>query len=85
MKPITAADIQHWRVRHNLTQAQAALLLGVSLSGFRKWEQDARTPPVHIGLLIERLKPSDYPADAGSGGKRPIGVGTPTSPKPQKR
>jgi transcriptional regulator with XRE-family HTH domain len=85
MKPLTAADIQHWRVSHNLTQAQAARLLGVSLSGLRKWEQDERTPPAHLRLLIERLRPSDYPPDAGSGGNRPVGIDTPTSPKTRKR
>jgi transcriptional regulator with XRE-family HTH domain len=85
MKPLTAADIQHWRVSHNLTQAQAARLLAVSLSGLRKWEQGARKPPAHLKLLIERLRPSDYPTDAGSGGNRPIGIDTPATPKPRDR
>jgi transcriptional regulator with XRE-family HTH domain len=63
-----------WRVTHNMTQQQAADALGVAAGTLRNWEQGIRRIPATVELLISKLKPSDLPADRGSGGKRPIGV-----------
>jgi transcriptional regulator with XRE-family HTH domain len=71
MKSPSGSDIFKWRSAHNLTQQQAADVLGVSIATVQSWETDRRNPPVHIGMLIERLRPEDYPKDTGSAGKRP--------------
>ncbi len=71
MKPITGAAIFDWRRDHNLTQQQAAEILGVAAVTVQSWELGRRNPPLQVGLLIERLRPDDYPTSPGSAGKRP--------------
>ena len=39
---ITQSHHARWREAINLTQAQMAPLVGMRLSGYRKWEQGAR-------------------------------------------
>lgn len=71
MKKITGAAIFVWRRDNNLTQEQAAEILGVAAVTVQSWELGRRNPPVHIGMLIDRLRPDDYPENPGSTGKRP--------------
>ena len=66
--------LYQWRVKNNLTQEQAARVLGVSAAAWRHWEQGSRSISPPVALLISKLKPSDLPSDRGSGGKRPVGV-----------
>ena len=76
MKKFTGSDFRKWRGEHDLTQAQAADLIGLTIHTVQSWEQGVREPPKHIVMLIQRLKPEDYPADAGSAGSRPVAVAT---------
>lgn len=76
MKKFAVSDFRAWRIAHNLTQDQAAKLIGLTVHTIRAWEQGARELPMHIGLLIERLRPEDYPKQAGTSGNRPIGINT---------
>ncbi|MBN9498992.1 MAG: helix-turn-helix domain-containing protein [Alphaproteobacteria bacterium] len=76
MKKIDGSDFRKWRTQHGLTQSQAAELIGVAVDTVRGWEQGRRSPPNYVALLIERLKPSDYPKITGSSGNRPVGVAT---------
>jgi DNA-binding XRE family transcriptional regulator len=71
MKSPSGSDIFEWRSEHDLTQQQAADILGVSLATVTSWEVNRRNPPAHIWMLIERLRPEDYPENPGSAGKRP--------------
>ena len=41
---ISPVDVKAIRAKLAMTQEQMALLLGVSLSGYRKWEQGERQP-----------------------------------------
>ena len=76
MKKFTGSDFRAWRAKHVLTQQQAADLIGLTVHTVQSWEQGVREPPKHIVMLIQRLKPEDFPADAGSAGNRPVGVAT---------
>lgn len=76
MKTFTGPEFRAWRAKHDLTQQQAADLIGVTIHTIQSWEQSIREPPKHISMLIERLQPKDYPANAGSAGNRPAAVGT---------
>lgn len=73
---MTGADFRNWRVRHDLTQEQAAAIVGVVVHTVRAWEQAVRQPPKHVALLIARLKPGDFPENPGSVGNRPVGIAT---------
>lgn len=74
MKNFGPDALYNWRIENNLTQAQAAEVLGVAKGTLKNWEQGIRRIPTTIELLIEKLKPSDLPADRGTAGTRPIGV-----------
>ena len=53
-EPVNPRDV---RTRAKLTQAQMAPLMGMSLSGYRKWEQGQRRlsgPAVSLLRLIEK-------------------------------
>jgi DNA-binding XRE family transcriptional regulator len=76
MKKFTGSDLRGWRAQHDLTQKQAADLLGVTSHTIQSWEQAVREPPKHIVMLIQRLRPEDYPSSVGSAGNRPVAVGT---------
>lgn len=76
MKELTGSDFRAWRAAHDLTQQQAADLVGVTIHTIQSWEQGVREPPKHIAMLIQRLRPEDYPSDAGSAGNRPPAIGT---------
>lgn len=39
-----AVEVKKVREKANLTQAGMAAVMGVSLSGYKKWEQDVRQP-----------------------------------------
>lgn len=41
---VATVDAKGVRKKLKLTQEQMALMLGTSLSGYRKWEQGARSP-----------------------------------------
>lgn len=74
MKKFDSERLYTWRVGNNLTQAQAAKVLGVATGTLKNWEQGIRGIPTTIELLVEKLKHSDLPTDRGSEGKRPIGI-----------
>lgn len=76
MKKFTGSDLRTWRGQHDLTQQQAADLLGVTIHTIQSWEQGVREPPKHIVMLIQRLRSEDYPSGVGSAGNRPVAVGT---------
>ncbi|MYC82916.1 MAG: helix-turn-helix domain-containing protein [Acidobacteria bacterium] len=53
-EPVTPSEV---RAQANLTQAQMAPLMGMSLSGYRKWEQGTRRvsgPATNLRRVIER-------------------------------
>jgi DNA-binding XRE family transcriptional regulator len=76
MKKFDGSAFRAWRIDHDLTQEQAAELVGVTVHTIRSWEQGVRSPSRNIALLIERLRPDDYPQNAGSAGNRPVGIST---------
>jgi putative transcriptional regulator len=45
-------DPRDVRAQVKLTQAEMALLMGMSLSGYRKWEQGKRTPRGAANTLL---------------------------------
>lgn len=76
MKKFTGSDFRAWRAKHVLTQQQAADLIGLTIHTIQSWEQGVREPPKHIVLLIQRLRPEDYPTGVGSAGNRPVAIAT---------
>ncbi len=55
---IVHSDISPRAVREaiNLTQAQMALLVGMSLSGYRKWEQGTRSVSGPAAALLKVIR-----------------------------
>ena len=52
-------DIKHIREGYNLTQAQFAVMLGISVSTLRNWEQGRRVPegPAMVLLRVAEKHP----------------------------
>lgn len=53
-KPLIVAQLKRWRVRHHLTQRQAADQLQVSLRTYQGWEAGRRKTHVAIVRLAMR-------------------------------
>lgn len=52
-QPVSPREV---RKRANLTQAQMAPLMGMSLSGYRKWEQGQRYPGGPASALLRIIE-----------------------------
>lgn len=52
---VTPASLQAWRVEHQVSQADMALLLGVVLYTYQRWEMGTSRPPAFLALALERL------------------------------
>lgn len=52
----TPVALQQVRKKANLTQAQMAPLMGMSLSGYRKWEQEQRQLSGPAAMLLRVLE-----------------------------
>jgi putative transcriptional regulator len=52
-------DIKHIREKHNLTQEQFAVMLGISVRTLRNWEQGRRVPegPAMVLLRVADKNP----------------------------
>ena len=53
---VRALDVRAIRARLNLTQDQMSALLGVSVSGYRKWEQGQRQPHGAAQTLLKVME-----------------------------
>lgn len=53
---LEAPDIKSIRTRHQLTQAQFAALIGVSVRTLQEWEQGRRTPEGPAMVLLRVVK-----------------------------
>jgi putative transcriptional regulator len=53
---IAAVDAKAIRLHLNLTQGEMAMLLGTSLSGYRKWEQGKRQPSGAARTLLKVME-----------------------------
>lgn len=53
---MTPNRIRSWRTRLDLTQADAASLIGVSSAGWRKWEAGVREMPTPIERLLRLVE-----------------------------
>ena len=59
--PVTPREV---REHANLTQAQMAPLMGMSLSGYRKWEQGTRRVSGPAATLLRVIERSQRPSSA---------------------
>jgi putative transcriptional regulator len=53
---VSPIDVQAIRTRLKLTQDQMSALLGVSVSGYRKWEQGTRQPTGAARTLLRIME-----------------------------
>ena len=60
-----SAELRRFRLHYDLTQAQAADLLGVSLTSYSRFERQERVPPYRemqrLRATMERIDQGDYP------------------------
>ena len=56
MRRMTGEELRAWRLRHGLTQAELAWLLGVSQSAVGKWETGDRKIPPFLSFTLSCLE-----------------------------
>ena len=60
---VTPLDLRVWRVRQQLTQAELAVLLDVSLNTVNRWECGENRIPGFLPLALETLERRRAPAE----------------------
>ena len=56
MRRLSGEELRAWRKKHDLTQAEAAYLIGVCQQTWSKWESEKRTPPLYLEFLLRCLE-----------------------------
>ena len=56
LRRMSGEELRAWRIKHDLSQAELAELLGVNQSTISHWEIGYRTIPLYLPLLLEYLE-----------------------------
>ena len=60
LRRMTGEELRAWRLKHDLSQAELAYLLGVSQKAVSHWEKGDRKIPLYLSFLLEMLKKEGY-------------------------
>ena len=52
---MTRGELRSWRLEHNITQAEAAAMVGRSRRGWQQWEAGERPLPPDLPIYIEHI------------------------------
>jgi len=56
LRRMTGEELRAWRIKHDLSQAELAELLGVGQNTISRWEQGKRSVPLYLPLLLKYLE-----------------------------
>jgi len=57
---MSGQELREWRLKHDLSQAELAELLGVSQKAISHWEVGDRKIPLYLAFLLEMLEKEGY-------------------------
>ncbi len=60
LRRMSGEELRAWRIKHDLSQAELAELLGVSQRAISHWESEQRPIPLYIPILLEYLEEKGY-------------------------
>ena len=60
LRRMSGEELRNWRIRHDLSQAELAELLGVSQKAISHWEREDRKIPLYLAFLLEVLERDGY-------------------------
>ncbi len=60
LRRMTGEELRQWRIKHDLSQAELAFLLGVNQKTISFWELGHRKIPNYVSLLLEYLEKFGY-------------------------
>jgi len=62
LRRMTGEELRAWRLKHDLSQAELAYLLGVRQNTISRWEQGKRAVPLYLPLLLRFLEEHGFVA-----------------------
>ena len=60
LKRMSGEELRAWRIKHDLSQAELAELLGVTQKAISQWELEQRKIPPYLSLVLEYLQEKKY-------------------------
>ena len=57
---MSGEELRAWRIKHDLSQAELAELLGVDQTTISAWEKEKRIPPKYLPLLLIFLEKEGF-------------------------
>ena len=60
LRQMSGEELRKWRLKHDLSQAELAELLGVSQNTISQWENGVRQMPVYMPLLLLFLEQNGF-------------------------
>ena len=60
LKRMSGEELRTWRIKHDLSQAELAELLGINQKTISFWELEKRKIPNYMSLLLEYLEKFGY-------------------------
>ena len=60
LRRMSGEELRNWRIRHDLSQAELAELLGVDQTTISAWEKEKRVPPKYLPLLLMFLEKEGF-------------------------
>lgn len=60
LRQMSGQELREWRLKHDLSQAELAELLGVTSKAISNWEIGLRKPPAFLSLALKFLEQNGY-------------------------
>jgi len=60
LKRMSGEELRAWRIKHDLSQAELAELLGVKQSAISRWETEKHAIPPYLHIVLEYLEKNRY-------------------------
>ena len=60
LRRMSGEELRAWRIKHDLSQAELAELLGVGQNTISQWELEKRKIPPYLSLLLDYLEQNRF-------------------------
>ncbi len=60
LRRMTGEELRAWRIKHDLSQAELAELLGVKQSAISRWETGKHSIPPYLHIVLSYLEKKGY-------------------------
>ena len=60
LRRMSGEELRAWRIKHDLSQAELAELLGVKQSAISRWETGKHSIPPYLHIILSYLEKEGY-------------------------